>query len=71
MHDLVRDLDYRRTILKKSGAFTNAMNRPISDVVKILNQLMANLIRQISRDNTPKNGIVIGCLLQATKNTWS
>ena len=61
MHDLVRDLDYRRTILKKSEAFTNAMNRPISDVVKILNRLMENFNLQISRDNIPKNGIVIGC----------
>ena len=60
MHDLVRDLDYHRTILKKSGAFINAMNRPISDVVKILNQLMENLARRISQGNIPKNGIVIG-----------
>lgn len=61
MHDSVRGLDYRRTILKKSEAFTNAMNRRISDVVKILNRLMENFNLQISRDNILKNGIVIGC----------
>ena len=71
MHDSVRGLDYRRTILKKFEAFTNAMNRRISDVVKILNRLMENFSLQISLGNILKNGIVTGCLLQARTNTWS
>ena len=68
MHDSVRGLDYRRTILKKSEVFINAMNRPISGVVKILNRLMESFNLQISRDNIRKNGIVIGCSLQAVRN---